>query len=304
MSNPLVLLTKKIEKLKSKRNAVILAHNYQMPEVQDVADYVGDSLGLSQAAAKTAADVIVFCGVRFMVETASILCPDQIVLHPEINAGCPMANMITVMDVQTLRKKYPNAPVVCYVNTTAEVKAESNVCCTSSNAVKIVESLPSQKIVLIPDKYLAHYVSTCTDKEVISWKGFCPTHIRILPEDILKQKGLHPKAKVIVHPECIPPVIALADKVLSTSGMVRYAKESLTSEIIVGTEVGMLHRLRKENPQKRFYFASKVATCPNMKSITLEKIFWSLKDMRHQVIVPPVIARKAKKAIDKMLQFN
>lgn len=303
MQNQHYSLIEKINRLKKHRNAIILAHNYQIGEVQDIADYVGDSLGLSQLAAKSNARVIVFCGVHFMAETASILCPDKKVLMPDVNAGCPMANMITAKSLLELKGKYPKAKVVCYVNTTAEVKAESDICCTSSNAVKVVESIQEPEVIFVPDKYLAHYVSTKTEKKIIPWKGFCPSHIKILPEQILKQKKFHPNAKIMVHPECTPPVIDLADKVLSTGGMCRYAKKSEALEIIVGTEVGILHRLRKENPDKKFYPASELAVCPNMKLTTLEKILWSLQDIKYEVKVPRNISLKAKEAVDKMLEF-
>jgi len=296
-------LTDKIRELQRQRNSVIVAHNYQRDEVQDIADYVGDSLGLSQEAAKSDADVIVFCGVHFMAETATVLSPNKTVLMPDVNAGCPMANMITAESLRTLKKKYPQAIVVCYVNTTAEVKAESDICCTSSNAVKVVESVEGSEVIFVPDKYLAHYVSTKTGKKIIPWYGYCPTHVKILPEHISRQKKLHPEAEVIVHPECTPPVIALADKVLSTGGMCSYAKESKASEIIVGTEVGILYRLRKENPEKTFYPASELAVCPNMKLTTLEKILWSLEDMKYEVKVRQDVRLKAKKAVDKMLSI-
>lgn len=295
-------LAERIEGLKKQRNAIIMAHNYQIGEVQDIADYVGDSLGLSQSAAGSDADVIVFCGVNFMAETASILCPDKTVLMPDVRAGCPMANMITAEALWALRSKHPDAKVVCYVNTTAEVKAESDICCTSSNAVKIVESIRGSEVIFVPDKYLAHYVSTKTEKKIIPWNGFCPTHVKILPEHILKQKELHPEAEVMVHPECTPSVIGLADEVLSTGGMCRYAQESKGREMIVGTEVGILHRLRKENPGKSFYPASDSAVCPNMKLTTLEKVLWSLQDMKHEIRVPQDIRIKARKAVDKMLE--
>ncbi len=295
-------LAAKTRELAEDRNAIILAHNYQRPEVQDVADFLGDSLELSQKAAKSDAEVIIFCGVHFMAETASILCPDKTVLTPEVNAGCPMADMITAQGLRDLRKEHPEDPVVCYVNTPADVKAESDICCTSANAVRIVESTMEPEVIFVPDKYLAHYVSTKTKKEIIPWKGFCPTHIKILPEHVKKQKQLHPRAEVIVHPECTPPVIALADKVLSTGGMCRYARKSSSPEIIVGTEIGLLHRLKKENPEKRFYPASELAVCPNMKLITLEKVFWSLEDMIHEIRVPQNIRIKAKMAVDRMLE--
>jgi len=296
-------LIEQINVLKKRINAIILAHNYQIGEVQDIADYVGDSLGLSQKAAKNDAEIIVFCGVRFMAETAAILCPNKKVLMPEITAGCPMANMITAEQLRTVKKKYPQAPVICYVNTTAEVKAESDICCTSSNAIQVVESFKESEIIFIPDQYLAHYVSTKTEKKIIPWKGFCPTHVKILPEHILQQKKLYPQATVMVHPECTPPVIALADEVLSTGGMLQYAKESTTNEIIVGTEVGVLHRLRKENEMKQFYPASASAICPNMKKTTLETILWALEDTKYRITVPSNIRLNAKKAIDRMLEL-
>lgn len=297
-------LVKKIQRLKKERKAIILAHNYQIGEVQDVADYLGDSLGLSRQAAKTNAEVIVFCGVHFMAETAAILCPDKVVLMPDINAGCPMADMITKEGLHALKKEHPEAIVVSYVNTSAEVKAETDICCTSANAVELIKSLKSQEIIFTPDKYLAHYVTTKTDKRIIPWDGFCPTHIRILPEDIRRQKKKYPGAEIIVHPECTPGVIKLSDKALSTEGMCKYAKESNASQIIVGTEIGLLHRLRKENPGKKFYPASELAVCPSMKLTTLEKVLWSLEDMKEQVIVPEEIRIKAKRAIDRMLEIS
>lgn len=297
-------LAEKILELKKERNAVILAHNYQRAEVQDIADYVGDSLGLSQQAAKTSADVIVFCGVHFMAETAAILCPQKTVLLPDPEAGCPMADMINAEDMRELKRQHPRALSVCYVNSTAEVKAECDYACTSSNAVKVIDYLGDQsEIIFVPDKYLGDYVSKQTGKNLILWQGFCPTHVRIIPEDILKQKEAHPEAKVIVHPECLPEVIALADAALSTGGMIEYARNSEVREIIVGTEVGILHRMKKENPDKEFYPASKLAVCPNMKRINLEKVLWSLEDMLHRITVPPEIAARAKRSIDRMLEI-
>jgi quinolinate synthase len=236
-----------------------------------------------------------------MAETASILSQSKTVLMPNVGAGCPMANMITAESLRTPKKEHPQATVVCYVNTTAEVKAESDMCCTSANAVKVVESVEGYEVIFVPDKYLAHYVSTKTKKKIIPWNGYCPTHFRILPEHILAQKRLHPGAEVMVHPECTPPVIALADKVLSTGGMCKYAKESKASEIIVGTEIGILHRLRKENSDKKFYPASESAICPNMKLTTVEKVFWSLENMKYVIKVPDDIRISARSAVDKML---
>jgi len=297
-------LTEKILRLKKKRNAVILVHNYQLGEVQDIADFVGDSLDLSQKAAKTDASVIVFCGVHFMAETASILCPDKTVLLPDMNAGCPMANMITAPQLRAEKKEHPKATVVCYINSTAVVKAESDVCCTSANAIGVIESLAADEILFVPDQYLGHYISTKTGKKMILWPGFCPTHVRILPEHITKLKHEYPEAKVVVHPECRPGVIALADEVLSTSGMIRFAKREDVRQMIVGTEIGIIYRLRKENPGKQFIPVSEQAVCPNMKLITLEKVLWSLEEMAPVVKVPERIRLKAKKAVDRMLEVG
>lgn len=297
-------LVEKILKLKKGRNAVILAHNYQLGEVQDIADFVGDSLELSQNAARTEAEVIVFCGVHFMAETASILCPDKIVLLPDMHAGCPMADMVTAESLREKKKEYPAATVVAYVNTTAEVKAESDICCTSANAVKLVQKLEAKQILFIPDQYLGHYVSTQTGKEMILWPGYCPTHLRIQAADILRLRREYPKAEVMVHPECRPEVIELADVILSTGGMCRHTRSSQAREIIVGTEVGIIHRLRKENPTKVFIPVSEQAICPRMKLITLESILWCLEDMAPQVKVPEEIRIRAKAAVDKMVGFK
>jgi quinolinate synthase len=297
-------LVEKISALKKRRNAVILAHNYQLGEVQDIADFVGDSLELSQNAAKTGADVIVFCGVHFMAETASIICPDKVVLLPDISAGCPMADMITAERLRAKKKEHPQAVVVCYINSSAEVKAESDICCTSANAVRVVESLDAREILFVPDQYLGHYVSARTGKKMILWPGFCPTHVRIKPERIKELKKEYPQAKVVVHPECTPEVIALADEVLSTSGMCRYAQRDEVREMIVGTELGIIHRLKKDNPGKRFIPISEQAICPNMKLITLEKVLWSLEEMSPEVKVPEGIRLRAKAAVDGMLKIG
>jgi quinolinate synthase len=292
----------KIGELKKKRNAVILVHNYQLPEVQDVADFRGDSLELSRIAAKTDAKVIVFCGVHFMAETASILCPDKKVIVPDINAGCPMANMISAEDLKELKRAYPQAIVVGYVNTSAQVKAELDYCCTSTNTVAVIRALKDAKeIIFVPDKYLADYASKQTGRRLITWNGYCPTHVKILPEDIKREKKFHPKAKVIVHPECLPEVVAGADAVLSTSQMVKFAKETDAKEVIVGTEVGIIYRLKNDNPTKEFYPASERAVCPNMKRTTQEKILWALQELKEEVKVPDEIRLRAKKAIDRML---
>jgi len=299
-------LTAKLLGLKKSRNAVILAHNYQLGEVQDIADFVGDSLGLSLEANQTRADLIVFCGVHFMAETAKILSPQKKVIMPIVNAGCPMADMITAEGLKKLKAENPKAKVVCYVNTSAEVKAESDICCTSANAAKVVNSIKdTDEIIFVPDKYLGMYVqSKVKGKKFYFWEGYCPTHMRILPRDIEKLKAEHPRAKVLVHPECRPEVIALADEVLSTEGMINFAKKSEASEIIVGTEIGLLHRLRKENPGKTFYPASELATCPNMKLTTLEKLLWSLEEEKTEITVPPAIANRARSAIQRMIEIG
>ena len=303
MENRGAELKEKIISLKKRRNAIILAHNYQLGEVQDIADFVGDSLELSQNAAKPNADVIVFCGVHFMAETASILSPDKIVLLPDIHAGCPMADMITAEGLRERKSELPGATVVCYINSSAEVKAESDVCCTSANAVKVIESLDAEEILFVPDQYLGHYISTKTDKRMTFWPGFCPTHIRIQPQYVTTLKQGYPQAKVAVHPECRPEVIALADEVLSTGGICRYASRTAVKEMIVGTEIGVIHRLRKENPGKKFIPASEQAVCPRMKLITFESVLWSLQEMTPQVKVPEEIRLKAKVAVDKMLEL-
>ena len=302
MSDPII---EKISELKKKNNAVILAHNYQRGEIQDVADFVGDSLGLSQQAAKTDADLIVFCGVHFMAETAALLSPDKTVIMPDEHAGCPMASMITARELREKKKLYPNAKVVCYVNTTAAVKAESDICCTSSNAVKIVSSIPEdEEIIFVPDKSLGAYVSSCLDREMMYWDGYCPTHHRILAEQIVKMKSEHPDAEVVVHPECTPDVIALADHVASTTGILNYAKSSNSKEFVIGTEIGILHRMKKENPDKTFMPVTPLSDCPNMKLNTLEKLLWSLEDIQFVVTVPEEIAVEARKAIQRMLDLS
>jgi quinolinate synthase len=297
-------LVEKINGLRKKRNAVILVHNYQLPEVQDIADYVGDSLGLSIQASNTGADVIVFCGVYFMAETAKILSPGKTVLIPDAKAGCPMADMITADQLRKLKKEHPRAKVLCYVNTTAEVKAECDVCCTSGNAERIVrEAFQSDdEIIFAPDQYLAHYISTKIGRDFIYWKGYCPIHVKILPEDIVRTRALYPDAEVLVHPECTPVVTRLADKVLSTEGMIRYAREAKTRTFIIGTEIGILHRLKKDNPQKSFYPVSEHAVCPNMKLTTLEKVLWALEEMQHEVTVPADIITRARKSLRIMLE--
>jgi quinolinate synthase len=298
-------LIEKINHLKKERNAVILAHNYQISEVQDIADYVGDSLGLSLQASKTDADVIVFCGVYFMAETAKILSPGKTVLIPDSSAGCPMADMITADELLKLKAEHPGAKVLCYVNTSAEVKAECDVCCTSGNAEKVVMEAfdRDEEIIFAPDQYLAHYVSKSAGREFIKWQGFCPTHMKIMPEDIERERKAHPRVEVLVHPECRASVTDMADRVLSTEGMIRYVSVTHSGEFIIGTELGILHRLHKENPGKIFYPLTERAVCPNMKKTTLEKVLWSLEDMKDEVSVPEEIMAKARKSLDIMLRY-
>src|SRR3989338_5650164 len=265
-------LKKTIARLKKKRNAVIIVHNYQRDEIQEIADISGDSLALSQAAVRTDADVIVFCGVHFMAESASILNPDKMVLLPVKEAGCPMADMITPEKLRAKRKEYPEAAVVCYVNSSAEVKAESDIACTSSNAVEIVRSLKEKQIIFVPDKNLGRYIQDqVPEKEIILWEGFCPTHIRVQEEDIMRSKNLCPNAEMIAHPECNPEVLALADHICSTGGMFKYVKQSNSREFIIATESGMLYKLQKENPDKKFYLPTPRLVCANMKLITLDR---------------------------------
>jgi quinolinate synthase len=296
----------KIIKLKKERKAVILAHNYQVPEVQEIADFVGDSLELSIKASRTDAEVIVFCGVHFMAETAKILSPQKTVLLPARDAGCPMADMITAEQLRALKAEHPGAKVLCYVNTSAEVKAECDLCCTSANAVRMVGEVlkDAKEIIFVPDRYLAAFVTAKTGREFITWPGFCPTHARILPEHVEAARARHPGAVVMVHPECRPEVTAIADMVISTGGMSRYAGESPAREIIVGTEPGIIHRLKKENPDKIFHPISDSVICPNMKKTTLEKILWSLEDMTHRIEVPDPIAARARRSIETMLNIG
>lgn len=289
--------------LKKQRNAIILAHNYQREEIQDIADFVGDSLELSKMATEVRCDVIVFCGVHFMAETAAILNPDKTVLLPEIDAGCPMADMIDGEKLSKWASQYPETPVISYVNTTAEVKALSYACCTSANAPQIVKAVPFNKVLFVPDKNLAFWViRNVPEKEIIPWDGFCPTHHMIKRDDVLSAKKIHPDALVVVHPECRPEVIDLADHVASTSGMVRFAKTSSAKEFIIGTETGLIYRLKKENPDKNFYPLKHSMVCPNMKVTTLESVLIALKEMKNIIKVPEPIRMKAEEALQRM--FN
>ncbi|MBN2019771.1 MAG: quinolinate synthase NadA [Sedimentisphaerales bacterium] len=298
-----VQLSEKIQQLKKERNAIILAHNYQPGEIQDLADFTGDSLALSVKAAGTEADVIVFCGVRFMAETAAILSPGKTVLLPDKHAGCPLADMITAEQLRELKRNHPDAAAVCYVNSSAEVKAESDYCCTSSNAIEVVESLPGNKeIIFVPDQHLGRFVSEKTGREMILWPGYCATHAAITEDDIKNARTAYPDAVVMAHPECTEPVKKLSDQILSTGQMLKYARQSEAKRFIVATETGIIHTLKKENPGKEFFPASKRAVCPNMKRITLEKVLWSLEDMHYQVIVPEQIRTRAKNALDRMVK--
>jgi len=295
-------LKKKIAKLKKARNAVIIVHNYQRDEIQEIADISGDSLALSQAAVRTDADVIVFCGVQFMAESASILNPDKKVLLPVMEAGCPLADMITPEKLRAKKKQYPGAAVVCYVNSSAEVKAESDIACTSSNAIEIVRSLKEKEVIFVPDKNLGRYVQLqVPEKNIVLWEGFCPTHIRVQEEDIVKTKAMHNSAEVIAHPECNPEVLELADHICSTGGMFTYVKKSSSKEFIIATESGMLYKLQKDNPDKKFYLPTPHLVCANMKLITLGWVAYSLEKMVYEIKVANDVMEKAKKALDRML---
>ena len=294
----------RIDELRRRRKAVILAHNYQLPEIQDAADFVGDSLELSRKAASLDADVIVFCGVHFMAETAAILSPLKKVYLPEPAAGCVMADLITARELRMWKEKYPGRKVVCYVNTTAEVKAESDICCTSSNAVAVVNSLGEDEVLFVPDKNLAAYVARETGRRIIAWDGCCYVHDRFRPEDIRSARALHPGAEVWVHPECRLDVIDLADRVLSTGKMVAEARVTKARGVIIGTETGILYRLNKENPAVRFYPARETALCANMKMTTLDKVLSALEGKVPEVTVPAQIADRARGAIQAMIQIS
>ena len=298
-------LLDEIRKLQKERNAVILAHNYQPGEVQDLADFTGDSLELARKATDIRADVIIFCGVHFMAETAAILNPGKTVLLPAADAGCPMADMITGEQLRKLKAQHPDAKVLCYVNSTAEVKAESDCCVTSANAVAVAQSYPpDQRIIFVPDRHLGSFTAEKLGRTFILWPGFCPTHARFTETHIRNARAEHPGAPVLVHPECPKPVRDAADAVLSTGGMCRYVQGRPESTFIIGTETGILHRLRNENPGKTFYPLLEQAICPNMKKITLEMVLWSLRDMQTVVTVPEPIALRARRAVDAMLAIQ
>jgi len=301
MNNKLI---DKIEQLKQQRRAVILAHNYQPGEIQDLADFGGDSLGLRIKAAETDAEVIVFCGVQFMAETAAILSPQKTVLLPDKHAGCPMADMINQNQLRQLKQMHKDALVVCYVNSSAQVKAESDYCCTSANAVEIVDSLPKDKpIIFVPDKNLGQFVVERTGRNLILWPGYCHVHVTITEEDIKRAKAEYPDAIVLAHPECTGPVKAVSDQLLSTSQMLRFVASSDAKQFIIATEVGIIHALKKQNPRAEFIPATKKAVCPNMKRINLEKVLWSLQDLQYKVTIPQDIRIKAKKALDMMVEI-
>ncbi|MDD6030518.1 MAG: quinolinate synthase NadA [Kiritimatiellae bacterium] len=295
-------LAEEIRALAQARNAVILAHNYTRPEVQDVADFTGDSLELARKATQVEADVIVFCGVYFMAETAKILNPGKKVLIPDPSAGCPMADMIDAAQLRALKAKHPGAKAVCYVNSTAEVKAECDMCVTSGNAEKVMRTFgPDEKILFVPDQHLGGHISGLLGRTYELWPGYCPTHARLSAAAIEAARAAHPGAVVLVHPECAKDVRDAADHALSTGGMCRFARESAAQAFIVGTEIGILHRLRKENPGKAFYPVNGQMTCPNMKKTTLENLFWTLKDGTNEVVVPADVADRARTAIERML---
>jgi quinolinate synthase len=298
-------LIKNILHVKQQRNATIVAHNYQIDDVQAIADVVGDSLALSKYCASSPYDVIVFCGVHFMAESAKILSPQKTVLLPEINAGCPMADMVTVDELRALKSNHPNAAIVCYINTSAEVKAECDICCTSSNAVKVIQSLAEEEIIFVPDKNLGDYIAKrVPEKRMIIWNGFCVTHHRVTAEEVRKVKGVHPDALILVHPECRPEVVELADFVGSTKQIIDFATASKEKKIIIGTEMGVLYRLKKDNPEKTFYLLSPGLICPNMKKTNLESVYHALKDMQYKIELKEEILVKARLTLERMLKVS
>ena len=294
----------RIGELKRARNAVVLAHNYQLPEVQDAADFVGDSLELSRKAAGLEAEVIVFCGVHFMAETAAVLAPGKTVLLPDAAAGCPMADMINARELRAWKERHPGLPVVCYVNTSAEVKAESDVCCTSSNAAAVVRSVPGDAVLFVPDRNLAAYVGRVTGKTVVAWDGYCHVHDRFTPADVARARAAHPEAEIWAHPECRLEVSDLADRVLSTGKMVAEAAKTARREIVLGTEKGIIHRLAKANPATAFLPLRETAVCVHMKMTTLPKVLRALETDAHRVTVPPDVADRARGAIEAMLTIS
>jgi len=294
-------LKQRIKELVRERNALLMAHNYQRDEIQEIADITGDSLALSMAAAATDKDVIVFCGVHFMAESAAILAPEKTVLLPREDAGCPMADMVDAEGLRAMKARYPDATVVTYVNSTAAVKAESDICCTSSNAVNVVRSLDAEEVLLVPDRNLARYIAGQVDKICHIWEGYCPTHDRVKVAEIKRAKAEHPDAPFMAHPECAPEILELADHICSTSGMYEFAASSPAQTFIVGTEQGILYRLKKENPDKTFILPSRGLICPNMKLTSLEDVLHCLETMSPRITVPEAIRAKARLTLERML---
>nr|WP_208403658.1 quinolinate synthase NadA [Paenibacillus sp. BK720] len=294
-------LRERLMQLKKERNAIILAHYYQRDEIQEVADFRGDSFLLAQKAAQTDADVIVFCGVHFMGESAKILAPNKTVIIPDERAGCPMADMVNVDGLRKLKAQHPNATVVTYINSSAEIKAETDICCTSANAVKVVNSVEGDEVIWVPDKNLGHYVQQNTDKKMIIWEGYCNTHDMLTVKDVEEMKAKYPNAQFVVHPECRPEVVELGDFVGSTTAIIKYCKESDCQEFIVGTEDGTGYQLRLDSPNKTFHFASKYLVCPNMKVNNLKKLVKCLETMQPQIYVPDHVAEQARKSLERML---
>ncbi|MGE5613639.1 MAG: quinolinate synthase NadA [Bacillota bacterium] len=298
-------LIENIQGLKKQRNAVIVAHNYQVDEVQEIADMVGDSFALSKYCANTSYEVIVFCGVHFMAESAKLLSPEKTVLLPEKDAGCPMADMATAEALREEKKKHPEAAVVCYINSSADVKAESDICCTSSNAVKIVKAVGQKEIIFVPDCNLGSYIAgKVPEKRIILWKGFCATHHRVKPEEVIKIREIHPDALLLLHPECKPEVTALADFIGSTKQIIDYASSSKASKFIIGTEMGVLHKLKKDNPGKQFFLLSPGLVCPNMKKTTLKSVYEALRDKKHEIAMDEELINKARLPLEKMLKAD
>lgn len=294
-------LKQDIRRLARERDALLLAHNYQRDEIQEIADITGDSLALSMEAAGTNRRVIVFCGVHFMAESAAMLAPNKLVLLPRVDAGCPMADMVTAEGLRDFKARFPGAPVVTYVNSSAAVKAESDICCTSANAVRVVNSLPDREVILTPDRNLAQYIAGQTDKICHIWDGYCPTHERLSVADVQRARAEHPEAVFMAHPECPPAVLELAQHICSTSGMYDYARTSTAKAFIVGTEMGILYRLRRENPDKQFYLPTSRLICPNMKLTSLEDVHKSLQTLSPQITVPAAIAARARITLERML---
>lgn len=297
-------LKERLKVLKKERNAIILAHYYQRDEIQEVADFRGDSFLLAQKAAETDAEVIVFCGVHFMGESAKILAPNKKVIIPDERAGCPMADMVNVEGLRKLKEQHPNAKVVTYINSSAEIKAETDICCTSANAVRVIQSLDAEEIIWVPDKNLGHYVQQHTDKKMIIWEGYCNTHDMLTIKDVVEMRAKYPDAKFVVHPECRPEVVEMGDFVGSTTAILEYCKNSDCKEFIVGTEDGTGYQLRLDSPDKTFHFATKFLVCPNMKVNNLKKLVKALETMKPEIYVPPAVADRARLSLERMLQVK